>query len=192
MNTRRHRRILIILGTDHHPFVRLCDWADEWVSQHPGDEVVVQCGSTRPPSRAVGIEMFTPQCLVEELNNVDAAITHGGPGSIATVRASGLRPIIVPRNPRLGEHVDDHQMRFSAWAATHDLGDVVSDLAELGRSLERQLALGRIEQVDHRVDETVARVGQVFHALHAGARGHARIPVRRRVRNTRTHLSRAG
>jgi hypothetical protein len=39
-------------------------------------------------------------------------ICHGGPASIADAWQRGKIPIVVPRQQRLGEHVDDHQVDF--------------------------------------------------------------------------------
>ena len=55
------------------------------------------------------------------LGDARVVICHGGGGSIGDAWAAGLAPIVVPRMPQLGEHVDDHQIHFSA------------KLAELGR-----------------------------------------------------------
>ena len=81
----------------------------------------MQSGSTSvlpacPWSRAVEV-----QRLDALLDEADVIICHGGPATMAAAWARGLRPIVVPRLPQLGEHVDDHQLDFS------------QKLAELGR-----------------------------------------------------------
>jgi UDP-N-acetylglucosamine transferase subunit ALG13 len=50
-------------------------------------------------------------------------VTHAGVGSILSARRAGHVPLVVPRRRALGEHVDDHQVRFAAWMA--DRGQVV-------------------------------------------------------------------
>ena len=55
------------------------------------------------------------------LGAADVIVSHGGPATIAAAWARGLLPIVVPRVPKLGEHVDDHQVSFAV------------RLAELGR-----------------------------------------------------------
>jgi UDP-N-acetylglucosamine transferase subunit ALG13 len=42
-----------------------------------------------------------------------AIVCHGGPGTIIGCLAAGKKPIVVPRTSSLGEHVDDHQVRFA-------------------------------------------------------------------------------
>ena len=46
--------------------------------------------------------------------SADVVVAQGGPGGIMDSRGEGRLPIVVPRDPALGEHVDDHQLRFAA------------------------------------------------------------------------------
>jgi hypothetical protein len=62
-------------------------------------------------------------------------ITHGGPGTISDAQRSGHRPIVFPRDPSRGEHVDDHQQRFAAWCAERDLVDLAREVDDLERLL---------------------------------------------------------
>lgn len=43
----------------------------------------------------------------------DIVITHGGPGSIFQSLQHDKVPIVVPRNPKFKEHVDNHQILFT-------------------------------------------------------------------------------
>lgn len=131
------RRILVLTGTDVHTFDRICAWADARAGARPDEEVVVQHGFTTPPRIARGVQLLTPAELIGALDAADAVISHGGPGTISTVRAAGHTPIIVPRDPALGEHVDDHQLRFAAWAADRRLGVVIHDVARLDDAVDR-------------------------------------------------------
>ncbi|WP_370831248.1 glycosyltransferase [Clostridium sp.] len=53
----------------------------------------------------------------DEMDNLvsksDIIITHGGPGSIFHPLQYGKIPIVVPRNPKYNEHVDNHQILFT-------------------------------------------------------------------------------
>jgi len=46
--------VFVTVGTDHHPFDRLCAWADAWVSaaRHPEIPWFVQSGTSRAPATA--------------------------------------------------------------------------------------------------------------------------------------------
>jgi len=53
----------------------------------------------------------------DEMDNLvrksDIIITHGGPGSIFHPLQYDKIPIVVPRNPKYNEHVDNHQILFT-------------------------------------------------------------------------------
>ena len=55
--------------------------------------------------------------LHEWASTASIIITHGGPASITLAMSVGRRPIVVPRDPRFHEHVDNHQILFTRWLA---------------------------------------------------------------------------
>ena len=69
------------------------------------------------------------------MDAASAVVCHGGPGTIALARRCGHVPIVVPRDPALGEHVDDHQMRYTAVLARSGAIEIATSAAELGRLL---------------------------------------------------------
>ena len=116
--------VLALVGTDHHPFDRMVDWADAVAARLGGRaDVVVQHGHTHAPHRAGGRPFWPRTELDELLALADVVICHGGPATIADARDAGHVPLCVPRDPELGEHVDGHQQRFVA--TLHGLGVVV-------------------------------------------------------------------
>ena len=103
-------------------------------------------------------------------------VTHGGPASIIEVRRAGRLPIVVPRDPARGEHVDDHQQRFAhrlaevgaiqlceeeaAFAAALDAGLTDPEryrLAEPAQSTEPGPAVAMVGRI---VEELVRRNGR--------------------------------
>ncbi len=131
MNARAARSIGVIVGTDHHPFGRIIDWADEWAAANPQDGVTVQYGHSRPGVVAAGDAFFRPDDLAEMMSNCDIVISHGGPASISEARRAGHVPLVLPRDPRLNEHVDDHQLRFGRWSDEHKLVILVRSVQDL-------------------------------------------------------------
>src|SRR5207342_3032116 len=101
--------VLVQVGTDHHPFDRLVAWADTWAGAHPDVEVLVQHGRSRAPDVASGSAFLDRDTLTGLLESADVVVSHGGPATISEARAAGHRPVVVPRDPGRGEHVDDHQ-----------------------------------------------------------------------------------
>ena len=131
-------RLFVTVGTDHHPFDRLVDWTDRWYADRPdGDDVLVQYGTSAAPSVVPGRELVTQQELAERLANADAVVCHGGPATIMEVRDAGLLPIVVPRDPDHGEHVDGHQLRFAAEMADRAVIELATDEDALLDALAR-------------------------------------------------------
>jgi UDP-N-acetylglucosamine transferase subunit ALG13 len=104
--------VFVSVGTDHHPFDRLVGWVDAWLPE--GVQCVVQYGTSAPPRRAEGVAYLEHGALTALLDEAAVVVCHGGPTTITESRRHGRRPIVVPRCPSLGEHVDDHQQRFCA------------------------------------------------------------------------------
>ncbi|KRN31270.1 hypothetical protein IV68_GL001153 [Weissella halotolerans DSM 20190] len=47
------------------------------------------------------------------MNEARIVITHGGPASFMDVIAKGKQPIVVPRQEKFNEHVNNHQVDFT-------------------------------------------------------------------------------
>jgi UDP-N-acetylglucosamine transferase subunit ALG13 len=161
--------IVVSLGTDHHPFERLVDWSEAWAQQFADWELVVQHGRTRAPAVGTGFDFCGREQLDELFERAEVVACHGGPGTITQARRFGHTPIVVPRDPGRGEHVDDHQQLFArrlgasgvvSLAETHD----AFLAAVVGASfLPRQ-------RVDDVVPPGVFAVGRVAQALVAERR----------------------
>lgn len=157
-------RILVLLGTDHHPFDRLVKWADAWALSHPDDVVTVQHGYTQAPSHADGVAFFTPDELQRQVPLADIVVTHGGPGTVTDALRGGRRPLLLPRDPRRGEHVDGHQMRFAPWAAAKEMVTLINDPRELDDAVRQELRSPR-PALSHSADRralAAARLTQVL------------------------------
>ena len=106
--------VLTTIGTDHHPFTRLVRWVDGWAAERTGlVRSVIQSGTSDPPEESEWRDYVPHDELQTLLDQASAVVSHGGPGTIIECRRRGIVPIVVPRRPELGEHVDDHQVRFS-------------------------------------------------------------------------------
>jgi UDP-N-acetylglucosamine transferase subunit ALG13 len=101
-----------LVGTDHHPFDRLVSWCDALAEARPDVDVVVQYGRSTAPTVATGQPFLSREELADLLARAHVAVSHGGPGLISEIRAAGLQPVAVARDPDHGEHVDGHQLRF--------------------------------------------------------------------------------
>jgi UDP-N-acetylglucosamine transferase subunit ALG13 len=130
--------LLVTVGTDHHPFDRLVRWADAWLADHPGRlRCLLQTGTSAPPTGSADWRAYLEfDALQAAMGEAAAVVCHGGPGTILGARHMGAIPIVVPRQHRLGEHVDDHQVAFARRLAAEG-GDI--HLAETEDDLRRLL-----------------------------------------------------
>jgi UDP-N-acetylglucosamine transferase subunit ALG13 len=137
--------VLVVTGTDKHPFDRLVGWIDDWLRGRSDRRVrcVVQHGTSRAPELAEGTAFLDHQALDDLMGRSRAIITHGGPTTISEARRHGHQPIVVPRSAQLGEHVDDHQVRFTTRLARSGLVDLVESASELVAAVEDRLVDGR-------------------------------------------------
>lgn len=154
------KTVVVSVGTDHHPFDRLLEWASE-VQRRLDVHVVAQRGATPPRSDIESFDYEPAADLEARMRAADAVVCHGGPGTIGVSRSAGQRPIVVPRNPSLGEHVDDHQMRYSQKLVGTGEIDVVESceaLIELLGSDRERCEVGRADDVEDPVAEFAALV----------------------------------
>ena len=132
--------VLVLVGTDHHPFDRLVDWADSLAQRLPSTRVVVQHGATRAPTIAEGHDFVPHHELVELLGSAVAVVCHGGPGTIMDARDAGHVPVVWPRDPEHGEHVDGHQQRFVRLLGGSDLVVATWSTAEVDEAVAEALS----------------------------------------------------
>jgi UDP-N-acetylglucosamine transferase subunit ALG13 len=156
-------KIVVTVGTDHHPFDRLVGWIDEWWADHPEAEVFVQRGQSRKSRHGNCRQLIPHDELCELFAGASVVVCHGGPATIMDVLAAGRLPIVVARDPERGEHVDAHQMRFADHLTRNKLAAVATTKAELFDAIDRALADPQVQSVAVRtgVSEGVARFADV-------------------------------
>lgn len=130
-------RIIVSVGTHEQQFDRLVDLADQLAIE--GHDVSVQYGYSRKPRCAHGAAFLLVQDLDRWMEEADIAIVHGGPATVLQALSKGKTPIVVPRDPTLNEHVDDHQLRFARHLQEHGLAIVMPDVGAISvESILRQ------------------------------------------------------
>jgi len=177
VSTVTSRLVLVVVGTDHHPFDRVVDWADDWAATHPDARVLVQYGTSRPPTTAEGHDLLPVDELTTLMSEATVVVCHGGPGTIMGAREAGHVPIVVPRRSDLGEHVDDHQVRFATRMAAAGQVHLATDQPTVSGLLERAEAGEAGFRIDLTTEdpaaEAVARFAASVDAL-LSRRGGAR------------------
>lgn len=102
--------IVASVGTYHQPFDRFVDWMESYLEGRDDVRVIFQHGVTRPMRGAENHEMLPLEELLDLYERADALVLQGGAGGLMDSRVAGRKPIVVPRDPELNEHVDDHQL----------------------------------------------------------------------------------
>lgn len=146
MTVKKQMFVLAAVGTDHHPFDRFVEWIDEWQSRNTDCEVFVQRGTTERIPTVPSAEFLDPNELDAMMHRADAIVCHGGPSTIMEARRAGLVPVVIPRDPSKGEHVDDHQLRFTEFMAGKGAILAARTKAELSNHLT-SMAQGDVARV---------------------------------------------
>lgn len=142
--------IVVTVGTDHHPFDRLVGWVDRWFANHGRSDTncVIQHGTSFAPEHAEGTPYLDAGDLASLLDEATVVVSHGGPSTLMEVRGAGLLPLVLPRDPALGEHVDGHQQAFAAHMHTYGRVDLLQDEAGLCAALDLAVAEPERYQID--------------------------------------------
>lgn len=166
--------VFITVGTDYHPFDRVVEWVDRWLDEGAEERArcLVQYGASEPPKKAGGEGYFDHESLSRSMREADIVVCHAGPATVIEARRAGRLPVIVPRDPAGGEHVDDHQLRFARHLADAGLAlscDAEDDFrATLNAALDRPAGYllpdpGRGSRSEARA--SVRRTGSLIDAL---------------------------
>lgn len=128
--------IFVTVGTHEQPFNRLIKYIDQAVEKKIiTDNVFIQTGYSDYKPKYCEYKPFIPYSQMEEnVKKADIVITHGGPSSFIMPLQIGKIPIVVPRQQKYGEHVNDHQVDF-ANKVNKKYGNliVVENIAKLGQ-----------------------------------------------------------
>ncbi|MBQ8133033.1 MAG: multidrug MFS transporter [Clostridia bacterium] len=128
--------IFVTVGTHEQSFNRLVEYMDKWASEH-SEEVVIQTGfSLYEPNNCKWEKLFPYSEMIKKVEDARVVITHGGPSSFIMPLQIGKIPIVVPRQKKYDEHVNDHQLDFCKKLARQQNSIiVVEDVNELGEIL---------------------------------------------------------
>lgn len=126
--------VLVLLGTQNNDFTRLLKAVQENIDNKViEDEVVVQAGFTKFDSKDMKIfDFIDKEKLFKLIDKADLIITHGGVGSIIASLKKGKKVIVVPRQKKYGEHVNNHQLQIAKKFEQDGYVKYALDLNKLG------------------------------------------------------------
>ena len=106
--------IFVTVGTHEQQCNRLVQKIDEL--KRDGviqEEVLIQTGySTYEPKYCEWQQWVPYPKMIENVDKARIVITHGGPSSFIMPLQVGKPPIVVPRQAKIEEHDNDHQVKF--------------------------------------------------------------------------------
>ena len=149
-------RIFVSVGTDHHPFDRLIAWIDQGVAAQQDVSLIVQNGYSAASTTGENHMMMTGDELQRHYRSADIVVSQVGPGTIADANAAGVVPIVVPRDPSLGEVVDDHQYAFGEFMADRGRCTVVTTEADLRSALDHLISTPGAQRFQPDADDVSA------------------------------------
>ena len=129
--------IFVTLGTQKFQMNRLIKAIDELAeSGKVKDEFFIQTGaSTYKPKFCKHVDFMDSEDYAKTISDCNLLITHAGVGTIITGKNAKKPVIVVPRQSRFGEHVDDHQKEIANAFASKgcvlncgDIGDLYDDI----------------------------------------------------------------
>jgi UDP-N-acetylglucosamine transferase subunit ALG13 len=156
--------VFVTVGTDHHPFDRMVEWIEGWLSGRGAIDCFIQYGDSRRPSIAGGQALISHEEMDRRIASADVIVCHGGPGTIVDCLRSGRKPIVLPRRHALGEHVDDHQRRFARRLESAGYIKVAETADELAALLDLAIE-GSDEFVSRPAEDAVAESVRRFAEL---------------------------
>ena len=128
--------IFVTVGTHEQPFNRVIEYIDQLVEDGIiTEEVIMQIGySTYEPRNCKYSKLIPYQQMVKNVQDARIVITHGGPASFIMPLQYGKIPVVVPRQKKFNEHVNNHQLEFSNEVAARQKNIiVVDDIESLGK-----------------------------------------------------------
>ena len=130
--------IFVTVGTHEQPFDRLVKCIDDLKASGAIEEdVFIQTGYTDyEPIHCSWSKLLPYSDMEKYVREARIVITHGGPSSFIMPLQVGKVPIVVPRQEKFGEHVNDHQLLFALEVEKRQKNIlVVSNIDELGQMI---------------------------------------------------------
>ena len=106
--------IFVTVGTHEQGFERLIKEIEKLkLDKTIDEEVIIQEGYTKyEPKECKVYKLIAYDDMIKYMNEARIIITHGGPASFMMPLSINKIPIVVPRQKKYNEHVNNHQVEF--------------------------------------------------------------------------------
>jgi exopolysaccharide biosynthesis glucuronosyltransferase PssE len=158
-------KIFVTVGTQL-PFDRLIVSVDVWAAgQSAEHSLFAQVGEQGyRPAHMEFAEVLEPTEFKQRVLWADVLVAHAGMGSILTALQYGKPILVMPRQGRLKEHRNDHQVATAQRFREMGKVAVAMDENEIPSQLDGLAALERVEQISDRAsDELIAAIRGFIH-----------------------------
>lgn len=107
--------IFVTVGTHEQQFNRLIEEIDRLKGDGViEDDVFIQTGfSNYEPKNCEWSKLIPYSEMNQKVLDARIVVTHGGPASFIAPLQIGKIPIVVPRQLKFEEHINDHQLEFA-------------------------------------------------------------------------------
>jgi UDP-N-acetylglucosamine transferase subunit ALG13 len=167
--------VIFVTVGNFMPFPRLIEgMADLKARGAISDDVVLQV-ARMSDFRADGCrvaQFIAPGEFERLMRDAHVVVTHGGCGTIIQALRAGKVPVVMPRQRRCGEHVDDHQVELARALAAEGRIVLAMETSDLGSAI----AAARVQSAPRATEppRMVGLVRQAIEELLAARAGAAR------------------
>lgn len=118
--------IFVTVGTHEQGFERLIKKVDDLVRDGKiKEDVIMQIGFTQYKPKYCKWYTIIPYVDMHKyIDDARIIITHGGPASFIMPLQIGKVPIVVPRQEKYHEHINNHQVEFTKHISSR-LGNII-------------------------------------------------------------------
>jgi UDP-N-acetylglucosamine transferase subunit ALG13 len=130
--------IFVTVGTHEQPFDRLVKGIDQLKGEGIiRQDIFVQTGYCSYKPGFCQYKDFIPfDEMMKRMAEAEIVVTHGGTGSIMLVLYHRKIPVVVPRQKKYHEHIDDHQVLFCKTMAARQKIVAVYELEDLETAIK--------------------------------------------------------
>lgn len=162
--------IFVTVGTHEQSFDRLIKIIDKLVEEKKiKEKVIIQKGySDYEPLHCETYSLIGYDEMQKYIEEARIVITHGGPASFIAPLSIGKIPVVVPRQHKYNEHVNDHQAEFARAVSERmqniiiaendeELIDAIINYDEKVKKISGKL-LSNNEQFNKRLEEEIKKI----------------------------------
>lgn len=150
------------------PFDRLIMSVDEWAAKHAGVHIFAQIGETSyRPAHIEYVPLLEPPEFRRRVLWSDALVAHAGMGSILTALQYGKPLLVMPRQGKLKETRNDHQLATALRIKEMSKVAVAMDTDEMPALLDSITSLDASELISDRASDQLLSAIRNFINLEA-------------------------